>query len=59
MYASGNFSGAVLDIGFLGKPLSDRLFPSMVVHVHNSRRRQGLIQRTLGPVLSSIWKCFL
>lgn len=61
MFSSSNFGGAVLDFGFLAEPLATRLLPSMVVHVHGSRRAPGLkgtIQRTLGPVLKSIWKCF-
>lgn len=56
MFSSSKIS---FDIGFLGMPLQERLFPSMVVHVYNPRRRQGLIpaiQRTVGAFLKSMWK---
>lgn len=62
MFASKNFDAAVLDLGFLGMPLSQRLFPAMVINVsYAARRREGYwdtIQRTCGSVLRSIWKCF-
>jgi hypothetical protein len=58
MFASKNFDAAVLDFGFLGRPLQERLFPSLAVPIYNRRRQPLLdaIQSTGAAFLRSIWK---